>query len=180
MIVLHLVHIALFRTSDWARAAMAPNLARWRQDLVFTHAATLVFALVLALAVSPLSRTRAARFLAPVCALGYLVHGAATAGVDQLSTASVTVFIGYSLGVAVVVALTPVATLIVYAGGLASFVVAIETMQSSPTARLVVLSQRVFRPPPCRSRYRSSSSRHDGATSRNDSRSASSAASSRA
>ena len=57
--------------------------------------------------------------------------------------ATVTVFIGYSLGVAVVVALTPLATFLVYAGGLASFIVAIEAMQPPPTARLMMLPNGV-------------------------------------
>ncbi|MGO8996803.1 MAG: serine/threonine-protein kinase [Polyangiaceae bacterium] len=140
MLVLHAAHIALFRTSEAMRATLAPGVVRWRQDLVLAHAATLALALPLTfLAYYRPARARVTPLLGPAAALLYIVHGAVIAGVDQLSMANVTVFIGYALGIAVVVCPPPLVTLFVYSVGLASFVVAIETMQSSPNGRLMVL-----------------------------------------
>ena len=143
MVVLHLVHIALFRTTDSMQATLAPAVVRWRHDLVLAHAATLVLALALTAVVYSRARARFARLLGPAAALVYIVHGAVIAGIDQLSMANVTVFIGYSLGIAVVVCPPPLATFFIYGVGLASFVAAIQTMQASPNGRLMVMPNGV-------------------------------------
>lgn len=69
----------------------------------------------------------------------YLVHGAAVAGIDQLAVTSITAYIGYSLGTAVVVSLTPPTALLAYAAGLGTFVSAITMLQPSTNARLAAL-----------------------------------------
>jgi hypothetical protein len=139
MLVLHVVHIAVFRTTDAQRAMLAPNLLRWRHGIALAHGVTLVLAIPLTALVYRARRTRATRLLGPAAALLYLVHGAVIAGVDQLAMANVTVFTGYALGIAVIVCPPPSVTLLVYGVGLASFVAAIETMQESPSGRLLVL-----------------------------------------
>ena len=143
MVVLHLVHIALFRTSASIEASLAPVVVRWHRDIVLAHAATLALALPLAAVVYSRAGARFARLLGPAAALLYIVHGAVIAGIDQLSMANVTVFIGYSLGIAVVVCPPPLATFVIYGVGLASFVAAIETMQASPNGRLMVMPNGV-------------------------------------
>jgi hypothetical protein len=139
MVVLHTVHVFLFRTTDTLAATLPAHLLVWRHDLVLAHAVSLAFAVTALGVVLAFGRTRAATLLGPGVALGYLVHGAVIAGIDQLSMASVTVFIGYALGVAVVVSFTPLAALAVYGGALVAFVASIEAMQPSASARLMVL-----------------------------------------
>jgi hypothetical protein len=114
---------------------LEPLVVRWREDLV-VHAAT--FAVVAALGLVAL-RARVASWLGSVGAVAYILHAAAIVGVDQLLLTSTTPFVGYSLGIAVVVTLAPRAALAVYALGLAGFVAAITTMQASPAARLASL-----------------------------------------
>jgi serine/threonine-protein kinase len=129
----------VFQTSDAQRATLAPNLVRWRENLVLAHAATLPLALALTILAYAPSRAWVARRLGPTVALGYLVHGAVIAGIDQLSLPNVTVFIGYSLGIAVVVCFTPLEGLLVYSLGLATYVAALTAMQPSATARQMLM-----------------------------------------
>jgi hypothetical protein len=139
MVVAHAIHVAVFRVSVLERAALAPRIVEWRDAVVTAHAVTLAIAAVLAVAVWRFGRGRAGRLFGPATAATYLVHGALVAGIDQLSVTSVTPFIGYSLGVAVIVCLAPAGALLVYAIGLSAFVPAIVFMQPSPSARLAAL-----------------------------------------
>lgn len=139
MAVAHAIHLAVFRVSPLERNAIAPHIVHWRDEVAAAHAVTLVIAVALAIAVWQFGRSRAGHWLGPLTAATYLMHGALVAGIDQLSVTSVTPFIGYCLGVAVVVCLSPPAALLVYAIGLSTFVPAIVTMQPSASARLAAL-----------------------------------------
>jgi hypothetical protein len=143
MAVAHAIHLAIFRVSPLERAALAPNVVQWRDGLAAAHGATLVIVAGLALAIWRYGRTRAARFIGPVAAATYLVHGAVVAGIDQLSVTSVTPFVAYCLAEAVIACLSPVEALLVYALGLATFVPAILVMQPSASARLAALPSGV-------------------------------------
>jgi hypothetical protein len=71
----------------------------------------------------------------------YLLHGAATAGVDQLSSTvtGVAPFIAYCLFFAVFVTLRPRVALLLYGLAAVAFFVAVETMQPSPRVRLALM-----------------------------------------
>jgi hypothetical protein len=138
MVVVHAIHVAVFRTSAAQRAALDPIVARWRDDLADVHVATLVVALALTLAVFR-AKGRATRILAPVTGAVYLVHGALIIGVDQLTVTSVTPFVGYCLGTAVVLCFPPRVTVLLYAVAAGSFVAAILVMQPSDSARLATM-----------------------------------------
>ena len=87
-----------------------------------------------------LTRKRPAqRWLGGVTGAVYLMHGAATAGIDQLVITAITPFLGYCLVMAVALALTPRAALLAYAIGVVSFVVAIFTFQAQADARMAIL-----------------------------------------
>jgi hypothetical protein len=139
MVVAHAIHLAVFHVSASERASLAPRIVRWRDGVAAAHGATLVVAALLAFARWKFGRGRAGRWLGPATALTYLVHGAVVAGIDQLTVNSVTPFVGYSLGAAVVVYLSPPVALLVYAIGLATFVPSILVMQHSPSGRLAAL-----------------------------------------
>jgi hypothetical protein len=139
MAIAHAIHVAVFRVAPSERSLLPPYIAHWREGVAEAHGATLVLTVVLAASVWRFGRGAAGRLLGPATAATYLVHGAVVAGIDQLSVTSVTPFIGYSLGVAVVVCLTPPVALLVYAIGLLAFVPAILQMQASPSARLAAL-----------------------------------------
>jgi hypothetical protein len=76
--------------------------------------------------------------------LTYLLHGAAIAGADQISTASgVAPFIGYCLFMAVVITMHPGLAVLLYGLGCAAFVAAIAAMQPSFGLRLALLPNGV-------------------------------------
>lgn len=139
MTVLHLVHVAAFRTPEAGRAALDPTFLAWRDAVALVHAASAGVAVFLGLVVLALGRTRAAPALAPLVGVAYMAHAAAISGVDQLNTTTVTPFIGYTLGIAVTLCLTPAATVVIYTTGLLLFVVAIWTFQPSPELRAAIL-----------------------------------------
>lgn len=139
MTVGHAIHVVLFRASGADRASFAPNVLRWRDALVATHAATFVVAALLTIGVLRFGRTAAARVLGPVTAATYVVHGAVIAGVDQLTVTSVTPFVAYCLGVAVIFCMTPRTALVLYVVAELTFVAAIVTMQPSEHVRLATL-----------------------------------------
>ena len=118
MAIAHAIHLVVFRVSPAERAVLAPRLVQWRDGLAAAHGVTMVIVAGLALAVWRYGRTRAARFIGPVAAATYLVHGAVVAGIDQLSVTSVTPFVAYCLAEAVIACLTPAEALLVYALGL--------------------------------------------------------------
>jgi serine/threonine-protein kinase len=139
MILGHAVHVAVFHLSAAERAALEPRVVQWRDAIVLAHAATLAIAVVLAVGIVRFGRARSAWLFAPLTGAVYLIHGAVVAGIDQLAVTSVTPFVGYCLGLAVVLSLDPIAALIVYAVGLTVFVAAIFTLQPSASARLASL-----------------------------------------
>jgi serine/threonine-protein kinase len=140
LVVGHAVHVAAFGVVGAERAALDPQILRWRDGIALTHAVTLVVsaALVASYAFSR-RRERAARWIGPVGALIYVLHGAIIAGIDQLSVTSVTPFVGYALGVAVVIALSPRVATAIFATAGATFVAMILAMQPLPSARRAIL-----------------------------------------
>jgi hypothetical protein len=134
-VLLHLAHVAVFITTGEKRAALAPIVVRWRDGIALTHAITLAIALVIGALVLRKGGGKLDRWLGPVAAATYLAHGAIIAGVDQLSVPTVTPFIGYSLGIAVVFALGPRVSVAIYGVALAIFVASVSSSRGSSTPR---------------------------------------------
>jgi serine/threonine-protein kinase len=141
VLVGHAIHVAIYRTSAVERASLSPLVAEWRDAVAVVHAATFVVTLTLALLLVRSGRGRAARLIPPAAVLVYLLHGAVTAGVDQLSTTvtGVAPFIAYCLFFAVFITLRPPLALVLYGVAAAAFYVALTTMQSSPSVRLALM-----------------------------------------
>jgi hypothetical protein len=139
MVVVHAIHIAVFRTAGEARASLDPHIVRWRDAIALAHAVTLALALTLGIVALRARRGQAWPLLGPATALLYLLHGAIVAAIDQLTITSVTPFVAYALGIAVVVALTPRMAIAIYTLALATFVAGMLAMQPSPTVRLAML-----------------------------------------
>ncbi len=140
VLLMHAVHVALYRTTDAQRLLLRPEVARWGDAVALVHSVT--FAITASLLVGLLGSggTRRARWLAPAAVLTYLLHGAVIAGVDQISTASgVAPFIGYCLFMGVVITLRPVVSLILYGVAVVVFVQAILVMQTSHNMRTALL-----------------------------------------
>jgi serine/threonine-protein kinase len=139
LLVAHAVHVAVFHRSGAARAAMTPVALHWRDGIALTHAVTFVLVLPLAIVALRGRKGGAPQWLGAAVSLVYLLHAAIVVGIDQQEVTSVTPFIGYALGVAVVIVLPPRVSIPLYVVGLAAFVVSIETMQAAANARLAIL-----------------------------------------
>ena len=139
MVLLHSAHVALFHVPGAARASLAPDIVRWRSGIVAAHASMLPFAVVVTWIAWRGRRPWLIASLGPLTAAAYLVHGALCSGFDQLVVATLTPYIGYCLGVAVIVAMPPAQAIAVYAVGAATMVAMIFAYQRSPGARLADL-----------------------------------------
>jgi serine/threonine-protein kinase len=140
----HAIHVAVFHPSATDRATMAPDVLRWRETVAWMHAATFVVTLGLAVSILLWGRTRPGRWLAPAAVLTYLLHGAAIAGADQISTASgVAPFIGFCIFMGVVITMSPWMAGAVYGIGCGAFIAAIVAMQPSRALRLALLPNGV-------------------------------------
>jgi hypothetical protein len=135
MALLHAVHVAMF----WPRAGHEYGAIelQWQTAVMTVHAATVVVAVALFVALQ--AHERASRVVAPLTALVYLLHAAAIVSVDQLNVTSVTPFIGYALGVAVIVSLSPAEAVALYLIGVAAFLYGITTWQADAVARGAIL-----------------------------------------
>ena len=131
--VAHVVHVAVFR-------AAGAGAQQWRDGIALSHAVTLAACVPLAIIAMRGRLTKShAPWLGAIVSLVYLLHAAAVVSVDQIEVTSVTPFIGYAIGVAVVMTLSPRVSIPVYAAGLAAFAAGIVTMQHDKAARLAIL-----------------------------------------
>jgi len=131
--VAHVVHVAVFR-------AAGAGAKEWRDGIALSHAVTLAACVPLAIVAMRGRLTKNhAPWLGAVVSGVYLLHAAAVVSVDQIEVTSVTPFIGYAIGVAVVMTLPPRVSIPVYALGLAAFAAGIVTMQHDKAARLAIL-----------------------------------------
>ncbi|HEY2748593.1 MAG TPA: protein kinase [Polyangia bacterium] len=138
MAVLHVAHVIFFHVPLAKRAALSADVLRWRAGIVEAHAAMIP----LALAVTWLTwrrRSSLPPWVAPVMAAAYIAHGAVCSGFDQIVVASLTPFVGYCLGIAVSVALTPGQAIGAYAIGAATMLTMLATLQRGSSARLADL-----------------------------------------
>jgi hypothetical protein len=135
----HAIHVAAFLPSLADRATLTPRVIEWRQAIAGAHAATLPVALLLAAHCLTRPQNRPSRWLATAVAFTYLMHAAVVVSIDQLTVTSVTPFIGYCLGIAGVLVLSPLAAVTVYALGLSVYAAGVLTFQALPEVRLAVL-----------------------------------------
>jgi serine/threonine-protein kinase len=140
MAVVHVVHAIAYHLSPEERASLAPNVVAWKDGVVAAHLGTLALGVPLAIAMWTLPRRRDvgasfARVAGVLAAILYLGHGAVCTGFDQLAVANVSAYTGYALGTAVVLALAPPQTLLVYAVGIVAFLGALFTFQADANVR---------------------------------------------
>ncbi len=132
MLLLHIGHVIAFRVG--AEEQLTEQLLAWRHAVVYTHAATVLVVALLALG-AWLLPARAMRWLTPLAAASYLVHGAAIAGADQLNTPTTGPYMAFSFVIAVVLVMPTSHAIGVYLLGTASLLLALYTMQPDPEVR---------------------------------------------
>jgi len=139
MAVLHVAHVMLFHVPVAARATLSADFLRWRHGIVVGHAAMIPLALAVSWVAWRSRNRRLLALLGPAMAVAYLVHGAVCSGFDQIVVGTLTPFVGYCLGVAVIVALTPPQAIGAYLVGMTTMIAMIMALQRVPSARLANL-----------------------------------------
>jgi serine/threonine-protein kinase len=135
----HVIHIAVFYEPAARRAQLSPQVLQWHDGIAVTHLVTMLPSLVLGAWLFARRRKPAPAWLGAAVASWYLLHGAVVAGIDQLAVTAITPFMGYCLGMAVILVLPLRASLLAYGVGLASFVTAITAMQPDAAKRLAIM-----------------------------------------
>jgi hypothetical protein len=143
MIALHVVHMAVFHPSAVERATLSAQVLTWRNGVVAAHGITLLAA-VLLFAYALLTRKQPAwRWLATAVSLVYIAHAVVIVGVDQLTLTTMTPYVGYMLGISIVVCLEPPSLLTVGAIGVTSMIAALFVSQHDPNARQAMMPNAV-------------------------------------
>jgi FtsH-binding integral membrane protein len=139
MAALHAAHVAMFYVPAAVRASASADWVRWRTGILSAHAAMLPVVLGVTWLAWRGRSPSVMRAAGPVLATAYLVHGALCSGFDQIVVTTLTPYIGYCLGVAVIMALTPAEAIVAYAIGGATMVAMIFAYQRSTNGRLADL-----------------------------------------
>jgi serine/threonine-protein kinase len=136
MVLLHLLHIAFFHVPPHLRATLPAETLRWRDGLCLVHGLTLPPVLIVSWLAFRVTTPRIARFYGPATALIYLVHGAIIAGIDQIVSSNISAYIGYCMGIAVVVSMPPRLSIALYTLAEALMVVCLIKFQPAAATRL--------------------------------------------
>lgn len=136
MVVLHAAHAVFFHVPAAARSALSPDTLRWRDDIFAAHVLTLPFALAASIVAWRARSAVIIRWLAPSAALVYVIHGAACASIDQLVSTNTSAYIGYCIGIAVILSLPPRASVPIYVVAFVAMLAGLTAMQASVVARM--------------------------------------------
>ena len=136
MIVVHLVHIWVFWVAEAQRSTLTEATIHARQDLVFAHGAMVPLTGFLTMLVFRSRNDVVARWMGPVVATLYLVHGATCTTFDLIAAQSVTTYVSYCLGMAVIVCIAPRAAVIAYTIGLTTLIGSLTVVVPSAIAGL--------------------------------------------
>jgi Protein kinase domain len=125
MVVVHLIHVTVFWVAATQRGELAETELRMLNDLVLIHGAMVPLTGFLTVLVFRSKHGFIASVMGPAVAMLYLVHGAFCTAVNLITVQSVTTYVGYCLGMAVILCITPRAAVIAYCIGLIALVVSL-------------------------------------------------------
>jgi serine/threonine-protein kinase len=124
MVAVHVVHVWVFWVAEAERHTLTAAMLRARHDLVLVHCVMVPIAGLLTVLVFRSRYDAIARLMGPVVATLYLVHGAVCTACDLIAVDSVTVYMTYCLGMAIIVCISPRAAIIAYCIGLTALIAA--------------------------------------------------------
>jgi serine/threonine-protein kinase len=122
MVVVHAAHAWVFWVAATERGAMTEPMVRALERLVVIHCAMVPITGCLTVLVFRSAYGWIARLMGPAVATLYLVHGAMCTAVGLVATQSVSTYVGYCLGMAVILCIATRAAVIAYSIGLATLV----------------------------------------------------------
>jgi serine/threonine-protein kinase len=139
MVLVHAVHAWLFWTAATDRGALSEPLIHALQQLVIVHCAMVPLTGSLTVLVYRSSHRTIGQLMGPVVAALYLTHGALCTAIGLAATQSVSTYVGYCLGMAVILCIATRTALIAYGLGLATLVGALLVISPSQVAFLATM-----------------------------------------
>ncbi|TMQ20539.1 MAG: serine/threonine protein kinase [Deltaproteobacteria bacterium] len=138
MVVVHIAHTWLFWVATGEHTLNAATL--WALGrLVVAHAVMVPITGSLTVLVFRSRRRFVARMMAPAVATLYLVHGALCTALALISTQSVSTYVGYCLGMGVILCISTRAAMIAYCIGLATLVISLAVIAVGTAAFLATM-----------------------------------------
>jgi hypothetical protein len=139
MILVHVAHAWLFWLAAGERGTLN-EATRWALDrLVIVHGAMLPITGFLTVLVYRARGRLVAQGMGPVVATLYLVHGALCTAIALISTQSVSTYVGYCLGMGVILCISTRAAVIAYCIGLATLVISLLVIVPTSAAFLATM-----------------------------------------
>jgi len=130
MVLVHVAHACLFWAASQGGTLTDPLTLGLRR-LVIIHGAMVPLTGFLTVLVFRSARPLVARLMGPVVATLYLAHGALCTAIGLVATQSVSTYVGYCLGMAVIVCIATRSAVIAYAIGLATLVITLALVAPS-------------------------------------------------
>ena len=139
MVLVHVAHAWLFWAASADRGALTAPMTRALDHLAIVHAAMVPLTGLLTVLVFRSSRRLVAQLMGPVVATIYLAHGALCTAIGLAATQSVSTYVGYCLGMAVILCIATRVAVIAYAIGFATLVVALAVLEPTSVAFLATM-----------------------------------------
>ena len=139
MVVVHVIHAWLFWAAADERGSLTEAMVQALGRLAVVHIMMVPITGFLSVLVYRSTRRIVARGMAPLVATLYLVHGAICTAIGLIATQSVSTYVGYCLGMAVILCISTRTAVIAYATGLASLVVSLLVVMPTSVAFLATM-----------------------------------------
>jgi len=134
MVLVHVAHVAVFRYVATHEDSLTETALRTLDVLSLNHCAMVLLTGFLTVLVFRSQNRLVGAVMGPLVATLYLVHGATCTAVALTAVQSVTTYVGYSLGMAVILCISPRAAVVAYSIGLlsliASLLIVVPTAQT--------------------------------------------------
>jgi serine/threonine-protein kinase len=139
MVLVHIAHACVFWIASGRGDALGDPLARGLRSLVLVHAVMVPLTGFLTVLVFRARSQFVGQLMGPVVAALYLAHGAVSTAVGLSATQSVSAYVGYCLGMAVILCISPRTAVITYSLGLATLIVSLLAVVPSAAAFLATM-----------------------------------------
>jgi hypothetical protein len=139
MVLVHVAHAWLFSVAASERGTLTEPMILALHRFVVVHATMVVITGFLTLLVLRSTSPVIARWMGPVVATLYLTHGALSTAIGLVSTQSVSTYVGYCLGMAVILCISIRTAVIAYCIGLATLIAGLFVIVPSSVAFLATM-----------------------------------------
>jgi hypothetical protein len=139
MVLVHVAHAWLFWVAAGERGTLTEPMIRALDRFVVVHCAMVPITGLLTVLVYRSSSRIVARLMGPVVATLYLAHGALCTAIGLVATQSVSTYVGYCLGMAVILCIATRTAVIAYCIGLATLIASLFAFVPQSVAFLATM-----------------------------------------